>query len=354
MSTAKRSTSRPEEGGPRREPAGGGLTQAARLEIYTLMLLTRRLEEALSHLYRQGKVVGGLYLGTGQEATSVASAFALGPDDWIGPVIRDAGAMLARGVAPREILAQYMAKADGPTGGRDTTLHFGGACRRIVAPSSMLGSLVPVMAGVALAARMRGSDAVALTYIGDGATSTGAFHEGMNFATARKVPLVVIGENNLYAYSTPVSEQMGIADLADRAKAYGMPSEIVDGNDADAVYAATRRAVERARSWGGPSFIEAKTMRMRGHAEHDDARYVPAALLEEWRSRDPIARTKAVLLGKGGPGAAALEAVEERVRSEIAESVAAAEAGPMPDPDSALRHVYVEDGPWPYGPAPED
>jgi TPP-dependent pyruvate/acetoin dehydrogenase alpha subunit len=312
------------------------------------MLLNRRLEERLANLYRQGKVVGGLYLSLGQEATSVASAFALEPQDLLAPMIRNLGSMLVRGVKPREVLMQYMAKADGPSGGRDGNLHFGGVERGLIAPSSMVGALVPVMAGVALASRMRKLDAVALTYVGDGATSTGAFHEGMNFASVQKLPLVVIGEDNRFAYSTPVSKQMAIATLADRAKAYAMAAVTVDGNDAEAVYTATKLAVERARAGGGPTFIEAKTMRMRGHAEHDDGRYVPRELLEEWRAKDPIDRYRAFLSEKEHVSAADLHAIEERIRAELDEEVARAEASPEPPAERGLGCVYAED-PRPFG-----
>ena len=239
------------------------------------MKLNRMLEERLGNLYRQGKVVGGLYSSRGQEATSVGSAYALEPQDFMGPLIRNLGSMLVRGVQPREVMMQYMAKGGSPTGGKDGNTHFGDLSRGLVAPISMLGALIPVMAGVALAGRMQGRDLVALTYIGDGGTSTGDFHEGLNLAAVLGVPLVVIAEHNGYAYSTPTSRQMRIQDIAARAAAYGIPGEIVDGNDVLAVHAVTKRAVERARAGGGPTLIESKTFRMKGHAEHDDAGYVP-------------------------------------------------------------------------------
>jgi pyruvate dehydrogenase E1 component alpha subunit/2-oxoisovalerate dehydrogenase E1 component alpha subunit len=212
----------------------------------------------------------------------------------------------------------------------------------------MLGALIPVMAGVALAGRMLGRDLVALTYIGDGGTSTGDFHEGMNFAAVQNVPLVVVAEHNGWAYSTPVAKQMRIAHLAARAAAYGIPAEIVDGNDVLAVYEATRRAVDRARAGGGPSLVEAKTFRMKGHAEHDDAGYVPREQVERWAKRDPIERFERHLLGAGvGEGlatAAELAEVVAAIDRRLDEEVDTALASPLPPPERALEGVY-EPGP---------
>jgi len=247
------------------------------------MRLNRRLDEQLSSLYRQGKVVGGVYVSTGQEAISVGTAFALEPQDVVAPMIRNVGTLLVRGYRPRDLFLQYMGRKDGPTGGRDANTHFGDMKRGVVAPISMLGEMVPVLAGVALAAKLRGEKRVALNYVGDGTTSAGPVHEGMNFAAVQRLPLVIIAENNGWAYSTPTVKQMAIHDIALRAKAYGMSAVVVDGNDVLAVYEATRSAVKRAREGHGPTLIEAKTMRMRGHAEHDDARYVPKDVFEEWR-----------------------------------------------------------------------
>jgi pyruvate dehydrogenase E1 component alpha subunit/2-oxoisovalerate dehydrogenase E1 component alpha subunit len=260
---------------PQSELAKTRLTREQQLELYRYMKLNRMVEDRLSNLYRQGKVVGGLYSSRGQEAISIGTAYALEPQDMVGPLIRNLGSLFVRGVKPREIMMQYMARADGPTHGRDVNLHFGDLSRGIVAPISMLGALIPVMAGVALGGRMLGKNLVALTYIGDGGTSTGDFHEGLNFAAVLNVPFVLIAEHNGFAYSTPTSKQMRIKNIVTRAAAYGIPGEIVDGNDVLAVYEATKRAVERAREGGGPSLIEAKTFRMKGHAEHDDAGYVP-------------------------------------------------------------------------------
>ncbi|HET9887746.1 MAG TPA: thiamine pyrophosphate-dependent dehydrogenase E1 component subunit alpha, partial [bacterium] len=243
------------------------LTREQKLEIWQHLQRNRRVEERLGILYRTGKVVGGLYTSLGQEGISVGSAYALEPQDWVGPLIRNLGTMLVRGVRPREAFTQYLARATSPTGGRDGNTHFGDLSRRIVAPISHLGAVIPVMAGIAFAAKRRGEQAVALTYIGDGGTSTGDFHEGMNLAAVLDLPLVLIVENNGYAYSTPTTRQTRTPDLIVKADAYGIPGEIVDGNDVLAVYDATKRALNLARSGNGPVMLEMKTFRMKGHAE---------------------------------------------------------------------------------------
>jgi len=236
---------------------------------------------------------------------------------------------------------QYMAKAESPTGGKDANTHFGDLSRGLVAPISMLGALIPVMAGIALAGRMLGKNLVALTYIGDGGTSTGDFHEGINLAAVLSVPLVLIVENNGWAYSTPTSRQMLIEDIADRAASYGIPGEIVDGNDVLAVYEATHRAVERARAGGGPTLLEAKTFRMKGHAEHDDAGYVPKELFEVWKHKDPIERFERHLLGEGLATREDLAAIVAELDAELVAEMDAALASPMPPPERAFEGVYA-------------
>jgi TPP-dependent pyruvate/acetoin dehydrogenase alpha subunit len=347
MSAGKRSLGplHPAADAPGERLARTSLGRDEQLRLYHFMKLTRMVEGRLGNLYRQGKVVGGLYSSLGQEATAVGSAYALAPGDFMGPLIRNLGSMLVRGVEPREVMAQYLAKGASPTGGKDGNTHFGDLSRGLVAPISMLGALIPVMAGVALAGRMQGKDLVALTYIGDGGTSTGDFHEGLNFAAAQNLPLVVIAENNGYAYSTPVSAQMRIKHIAARAAAYGIPGEIVDGNDVLAVYEATRRAVERARGGGGPTLLEAKTFRMKGHAEHDDAGYVPRELFEEWRKRDPIERFERHLLGSGLGASSDLEAITAAIDGQLDAEVDFALDAPWPAPERALEGVYADETP---------
>jgi TPP-dependent pyruvate/acetoin dehydrogenase alpha subunit len=310
-------------------------------DLYYYLRLNRRVDEQLTNLYRQGKVVGGVYSSLGQEAISVGTAYALEPEDFIGPMIRNVGAMLVRGFRPRDVFLQYMARKDGPTGGRDANTHFGDLERGVIAPVSMLGELVPVLAGVGLAARIRKEKRVALTYVGDGGTSTTPFHEGLNFAAVKKLPLLVVVENNGWAYSTPIEKQAAVRDFAERAKAYGIAGVIVDGNDVLRVYEATRAAADRARRGGGPTLIEAKTMRMKGHAEHDDARYVPKAAVEKWRKKDPILRFEKHLTGKKLMTAKEKAGIEARLEKEIREDVTFAEASPFPPPEDAAHPVWA-------------
>ncbi|MGH9601520.1 MAG: thiamine pyrophosphate-dependent dehydrogenase E1 component subunit alpha, partial [Terriglobales bacterium] len=313
--------------------------------LYRWMLLNRAMEQALENLYKQGQVVGGVYFGLGQEACSCASAFALHKDDWLAPMIRNQGSLLVKGFPARDIMMQYMAKAGSPTRGRDASSHFGDIVERnVCSPISMLGDLIPVMAGVALGARLQGRNIACLTYIGDGGQSTGVFHEGLNFAAVQKLGLVLIVENNLWAYSTPVEAQSAVADLAVRALGYGVPAVIVDGTDACQVYDATHEACERARRGEGPTLIEAKMMRMKGHAIHDAAGYVPKELFEFWRKRDPIARFEKYLLEKKWLMPAENKKLIEGVEKELEADREAAVASPMPAPETAATGVYCEAG----------
>jgi len=266
------------------------LTREQHLDLYYFMQLNRQLEDRMVRLFRQNKIVGGLYSSLGQEAIPVGTAYALEPRDWLAPMIRNIGALLVKGFKPRDIFTQHMAKFTSPTFGKDGTSHFGDLkVRHTVSPISMLGDLIPVMTGVAMAGRYLGQNIVALTWIGDGGSSTGAFHEGLNLAAAQRASLVLVVENNQWAYSTPVAKQVPLKNLADRARAYGITSKIVDGNDVLAVYSAAKHAVAECRAGRGPVLIEAKTMRMKGHAQHDPAEYVPKEMFEYWKARDPIA-----------------------------------------------------------------
>lgn len=311
------------------------------LQAYYFLKLNRSVEERLLTFYMQNKVVGGLYRSLGQEAISVGTAMALQPQDWVAPLIRNVGAFLVRGYRPRDLFTQYMAKATSPTAGRDCNTHFGDIERGVVAPISMLGAMIPVMVGVGWGSRVQGIDRVGLTYIGDGGTSTGDFHEGLNLASVWKAPMVLVAEHNQFAYSTPTHKQMAIVDLVDRAKAYAIAAEIVDGNDVLAVYAATQRALEHARSGQGPYFLECKTMRMRGHAEHDDARYVPAELLEEWRQKDPIDRFSKRLVDEFGVTSQQLKEQEQRVVRLIEEDAEFADRSPYPEGWQAQGGVFA-------------
>jgi len=320
-----------------------GLTREQLLDLYYWMRLNRAVDEQLASLYRQGKLVGGCYSSLGQEAISCGSAYALRRDDYLGPMIRNAGAVLVKGFKPRDIFTQYMGRATSPTGGKDGSSHFGDLRElNVIAPISHLGSLVPVLAGVGMALRMQGRDSVCLTYIGDGGAQVGEVHEGLNFAAVRRSPLILIVETNLWAYSTPLENETAVKDLVERARGYGMPGVLVDGNDVLAVYDATRDAVERARAGEGPTLIEAKTMRMKGHAEHDSAAYVPRAMFDEWKRKDPIERFEKLLSGNGWLDDETRAAIAGRVQSEIRADVEAAEAAPMPQGEKALEGVFCE------------
>jgi TPP-dependent pyruvate/acetoin dehydrogenase alpha subunit len=315
------------------------------IEIYRWMLLNRRMEAALENLYKQGKVVGGVYFGLGQEACSCASAYALRADEWLGPMIRNQGSLLVRGFSARDIMMQYMAKAGSPTKGRDASSHFGDIkTRNVVAPISTLGDLIPVLAGVALGARLQGKNIAAMTYIGDGGQSTGVTYEGLNFAAVQKLGLVLFVENNLWGYSTPSDMQFCVKDLAERAIAYGIPGVIVDGTDACQVYDAAHEACERARRGEGPTLIEAKMMRMKGHAIHDAAEYVPKPLFEYWRKRDPIARLEKHLLDKKWLTPQQNQELIAGVEKELESDRDFAVASPMPEPKTAVGGVYCENG----------
>lgn len=304
-------------------------------EIYRLMVLNRRVEERLANLYRRGKIVGGAYSSRGQEGVSVGSAYALEPGDVIGPLIRNLGAQLARGVEPKNVFALHMGKSVVINRGKDN-LPPTDLAKGILGPIAMLGALLSVVAGYVLAARMQGKKTVGLTWIGDGGTSTGEFHEGLNFAAVQNLPVVVVVEHNGYAYSTPTAKQMRIKDIALRAAGYGIPGETVDGNDALAVYEATRRAVTRARAGGGPTLIEVKTFRMKGHAEHDDASYVPRELVEEWRGRDPIARFERHLLVSGFAAEPDFEALGQSIEAQLDADVEHATSAPLPAAEEAI------------------
>jgi TPP-dependent pyruvate/acetoin dehydrogenase alpha subunit len=315
------------------------------LEIYRWMLLNRKMETALENLYKQGKVVGGVYFGLGQEACSCASAYALKSDEWLGPMIRNQGSLLVRGFSPRDIMMQYMAKAGSPTRGRDASSHFGDIKERnIVAPISTLGDLIPVLAGVALGARLQGRNIAVMTYIGDGGQSTGVTYEGLNFAAVQNLGLVLFVENNLWGYSTPADMQFRVKDLAERAVAYGIPGVIVDGTDACQIYDAAHEACERARRGEGPTLIEAKMMRMKGHAIHDAAEYVPKPLFEYWCKRDPIARFEKYLLGQKYLTPTQNQELIAGVDQQLEADREFAVNSPMPTAESAAGGVYCENG----------
>jgi TPP-dependent pyruvate/acetoin dehydrogenase alpha subunit len=322
--------------------AASTLTAAQQLELYYWMRLTRSLEERLVNLYRQTKVVGGLFRSLGQEADAVGSAYALQQGDILSPLIRNLGSMLVKGATPLEILRQYMAKGDSPTRGRELNIHFGDTERGFIGQISPLGDMVPVMAGVTLTFKMRQEPRVGLVYVGDGATSTGAFHEGINFAAVQRCPLVVVVENNGYAYSTPTSRQTLAKQFVDKAIGYGIAAEQADGNDVVATYEATKRGVDRARRGEGVTLVELITYRRKGHAEHDNQSYVPAGEIERWeRENDPIARHVARLI-EAGVSTDTIAELDARVLRELDEATDLAEQSGVPEPLDALVGIYAE------------
>jgi TPP-dependent pyruvate/acetoin dehydrogenase alpha subunit len=327
---------------PVQEPAN--LQLADRIELLRAMLMMRGIEERAMSLYRQGKVPGSFYDGYGQEAVSAGAAFAMAPEDRLCILHRDLAAHLIRGVSPTRILSQYMGRAAGVTSGRDGNVHFGDPELGCVGMVSMLPDMMLVATGMAMAFKLRGERRCALTWFGDGSTSRGDFHEAMNWAGVQKLPVVFVLENNQYAYSTPVNKQFAV-DPVERASAYGFAGETVDGNDAEALFEATLAARERAVDGGGPTLIEAVTMRMHGHAAHDDMKYVPREQVEEWRARDPIERQERRLRDAG----ADVEAVRAAVAAEIDTAAAEALAGPMPLPDDVLEGVFSTGDAMPLG-----
>lgn len=305
------------------------------------MSLMREVEDRIERkLYRQGKVVGGVYVGRGQEAIPVGSALCAGPDDVLLPSHRDMAVFFIRGVSARRVLAQYMGRMGGLTNGRDGNMHMGDMSVGVVSIISALAATVPVATGVALAMRYQGKNGVAFSYFGDGSTSRGDWHEGVNFASVQKLPVVFICNNNQYAYSTPLNLQMACANVADRGSAYNMPAEIVDGNDALAVHDATQRAVAHARGGLGPYLLECKTFRMTGHSAHDAAHYVPKEMFEEWGKQDPIVRLQKRMVEEGWATQHDLDAVQAAVKSEVDDAVEWADQSPWPDAASLLNNVY--------------
>jgi TPP-dependent pyruvate/acetoin dehydrogenase alpha subunit len=315
-----------------------------RIWLLRAMLLMRGIEERAMSLYRQGKVPGSFYDGYGQEAVSAGAAFAMAPEDRLCILHRDLAAHLIRGVAPVRILAQYMGRADGITRGRDGNVHFGDPALGCVGMVSMLPDMMLVATGMAMAFKLRAERRCALTWFGDGSTSRGDFHEAMNWAGVQKLPVVFVLENNQYAYSTPLDKQFAV-DPVERAAAYGFAGVTVDGNDPEAMFEATLAARERAVAGEGPTLIEAVTMRMHGHAAHDDMKYVPVEQVQEWQRRDPIERQENRLRALGVDVAAVRAAVSEEIDTAAAEAL----SGPMPSSDTVLDGVFCTDEPQPLG-----
>jgi pyruvate dehydrogenase E1 component alpha subunit len=307
------------------------------------MTLMRAVEDRIERkLYRQGKIVGGVYVGRGQEAICVGAGLAAEPEDVLFPSHRDLGLYFIRGVEPGRVFAQYMGRVGGLTRGKDGNMHMGDLRLNIVAIISAMAASVPVAAGAALALKYRQLPNVALCFFGDGATSRGDWHEGLNLASVLRLPAVYICNNNQYAYSTPLSRQMACANVADRGPAYGMPAEVVDGNDVLAVYEAVRRAAAHARAGLGPYLLECKTFRMTGHSAHDPATYVPNHLWGEWEQKDPLKLLARRMRENGWADDAEIDSIRADVLREVDAAVEWAGNSPYPEAADAFRNVYEE------------
>ena len=331
-----------EPSGSLQEAKEWGLDREDLLRIYRNLLLTRGIEERGELLYRQGKIPGSFYTSRGSEASSVAIATAMGRDDVGTPLHRNMGVHVARGVEPWRIFASYMGRADGPAKGRDGNVHMADPQLGLVAMVSHLPAMLPVAVGCALAFRIREERRVAVTWFGEGASARGDTHEGMNFAGVRRLPVVFVCDNNQWAYSTPTHLEYASEYLADRAGGYGFEGVVVDGTDMLAVYREAKRAIEKARQGGGPTLIESVTLRMDGHAIHDDASYVPRELVERWAGRDPVERYRLWLREHTDISDEEQDEVALHVKQRLGAALERAEASPEPDPDTLRDGVYAK------------
>lgn len=324
-----------------RKMASEYLSPESKLEIFHFMRLARECDNALLRLYKQGKIVGGAYTGTGNEATAVGSAYALDDNDYIFPLHRDLGAHLVKGQSVRNIFLQQLGRGSSHTRGRDGTGHYADPSLRIYGNVSHLAAMIPVAAGVALASKLRKEHAVVMTYIGDGGSNVGDFHEGLNMAAVMRLPLVLVIENNQYAYSTPIEKQFAAQHLSDRAIGYGIPGVTIDGTNVELVYSTCLEAVERARMGEGPTLIETVTMRMQGHSASDDASYVPKELLEEWRKKDPIEGFEKALTGEGVITDVVTKRIDEKISIILDDAIRFALEAPFPPGEEAAEGVFA-------------
>jgi len=308
--------------------------------LYRLLWLTRALEERLEIIFKQGHVVGGLYRSLGQEATAVGCGYALSDGDWLAPSIRDLGALLARGIEPRDILRQYTARGTSLCAGKDNTNHFTVPELGILGPISPLGTQLCVLNGVALSFRTRGEPRVCFTFQGEGASRTGTSHEGLAMAAALNLPIVVVLEHNRWAFGTPSTAEAAVENWADVAGAYGVPAVTVDGNDVLQVYDAAAQAIARARAGDGMTIIVSETYRMVGHAQHDAQRYVPDEELIEWRDHDPIRSFEIYLFEFGFESETSLAEVRAEVAAALDVATDDVLAEPYPAPGEARSRVY--------------
>ncbi|MBW7888572.1 MAG: thiamine pyrophosphate-dependent dehydrogenase E1 component subunit alpha [Bacteroidetes bacterium] len=318
------------------------LTDEQYLQLYYFMKLTREYEESILKLYRQGKIVGGAYTGNGNEATAVGSVFALEKHDYLFPMHRDMGSHLVKGQSLRNLMLQHLGRGNSLSKGRDGTGHYADPLLRIYGNISHLGAMIPMAAGTALASKLRKEKSVSLTFIGDGGSNVGDVHESLAMASVMKLPLILIIENNQFAYSTPVQKQKAMEKYSDRAQGYGIPGFTIDGTDIDAVYSTCKEAVDRARRGEGPTLIESVTMRMHGHSAHDGAEYVPKQLLEEWKKKDPVERIEKKLLSENILSHTQKEEIGKKVMAELEDAIQFAIESPYPPAEDAALGVYAE------------
>jgi TPP-dependent pyruvate/acetoin dehydrogenase alpha subunit len=318
-----------------------GLDREDLLGIYRNLLITRGIEERGHILYKQGKIPGSFYTGRGNEGASVGVATAMGPEDVGTPLHRDMGAHVTRGVEAWRIFAQYMGRVDGPTKGRDGNVHMADSKLGLIAMVSHLPAMLPVATGCALAFRIREERRVAVGWFGEGASARGDTHESMTFAGTRRLPVVFVCDNNQWAYSTPTHLEYATEHVADRAQAYGFEGVVVDGTDVLAVYREAKRAIELAREGGGPTLLECLTLRMEGHAVHDDAFYVPKEMFEEWAKADPLERFRTWLRENAELGDAEEDELAAGVKKLLNEALRRAEESPLPEPSQLTEGVFA-------------
>lgn len=325
------------------EPGPLTVSESDLLRMYRAMRLARTFETRLAALYRQGKIIGAVYLGTGQEAIATGVAATMAPGDVFSTVSRSLAAWFYRGVEPKHVLARWFGKDIPPSHGRDLGLFLADLDRFGLAPyhNGSMASWIPSGAGFALAFKMKRQPNVYVAFTGDGATSPGDFYEGLNFASIHHLPLVIVVENNQFAYSTPVHKQMPVEKVSDRAPAFNVASEVAFGNDVFGVMQAAQRALDHARSGRGPFLLELLTFRRRGHGEHDDASYVAEEARRYWEARDPIALYVAYLTGRGGLAKDDLAAVDEECAALVDEAVVYADSLPMPAPESVTERLFA-------------
>ncbi len=317
------------------------LTKKQQAGLYRYLKMTRMFDEKTVVLKRQAKLTGGVFTSLGQEATAVGTAFALEPRDFIAPLIRDIGAVFVKGILPRTIFLQYMGRAAAPSRATDVQFHFADLEKGFIGPISHLGDMIPVMTGILLASRMKKENRVAVAYIGEGASSTGAFHEGVNFAAVQKLPLITIIENNGYAYSTPTRVQAACSNFVEKAVGYGIKGLSVDGNDVISCYEVMKEAVVYARSGNGSVLIEAHTYRRKGHAEHDNQSYVPDGEIAWWAEHnDPVTRYEKYLSECGILSQTEMDNIAAELKTFLDTEAEWAERQPEPLAESAAYEVF--------------